>query len=98
MSREPVESFEQGHIETTGIALIRQRRIAEPVAEYDSPARESGLDHLSHMLAAGSEHQKRFSLGGNRLVGAIKENRSDLFCERGTSRFPRLHGDVPLAT
>jgi hypothetical protein len=98
VSREPVESFEQGHIEPAGIALIGEGRVAEPVAEHDGAAGESRLDHLGHMLAASGEHQKGFSLGCNRFVGAIKEDRSDFFRERRSARFPGLHGDVPLAT
>jgi hypothetical protein len=80
--------FQGLQVQSPGPALVNEGGIPETVADHPIPPVEGRLDFFGHMLAAVGQVEKQFRFRLNAFIALIQQNRSDLFSDGRSSRFP----------
>jgi hypothetical protein len=89
--------FQGPQVQSSGPSLVNQGGIPETVADHPIPPVESRLDFFGYMLATVGQVEKQLRFRLDFFVALIQQNRSDLFADSRSPRFPgHQTGEAPL--
>ena len=93
----PIIHFsKESQVQSTGIALIGQRRVGEPVTDYGHPSFERWSNDLQHMLTPRCENEQSLSFGCEGFLRTVEQNTTQLLRNRRSTRFSRLQDLMTL--
>jgi hypothetical protein len=89
--------FQGPQVQPPGPTLVNQGGIPETVADHPIPPVKGRLNFFDHVLAPVGQVEKQFRFRLDAFIALIQQNRSDLFSDGRSPRFPGYQaGKAPL--
>src|SRR5262249_29669441 len=98
LARARIERTYRVEVEAAAVALVRDRRVGEPIADDDGPGGERGGDHLGHVLGPIGTVEEELRRRRERCGVRSEKQLADRRAGRGATRLARLDDRVSRRT